>query len=153
MACIKQYFYRSQSAQVIFHLELWWSKACLGQLNYPFLLMVENLLIEVGAPGTDFTKPCFNHLAKREGFQFKGDSLEGDFELVHQMSDVIELCCRSDLRILSMRVGYVKRNIDITKTENHELDKDVYSGMMAGLTDDNILQDVNIMGAIFNQPF
>ena len=51
-----------------FSLRVVVEQSVLGQLNYPFLLMVENLLIEVGAPGTDFTKPCFNHLAKREGF-------------------------------------------------------------------------------------
>ena len=50
-------------------------------------------------------------------------------------------------------MGYVKRHVDLTKTENHELDKNVDFGMMSGLTDDDKLQDVIIMGDIFDQLF
>ena len=79
MACMKQYSERSQSAQVFFRLELWWSKVCLEQLNAPFFLMEENLLIYVGARGIDHMKPRFNNLMKREGFQFNGDSFEDNY--------------------------------------------------------------------------
>ena len=34
-------------------------------------------------------------------------------------------------------MDHVKRHTDITKTANLELDKDVDSGMMAGLTDED----------------
>ena len=50
-------------------------------------------------------------------------------------------------------MDHVKRHTDITKTANLELDKDVDSGMMSGLTDDDKLQDVIIMGDIFDQLF
>ena len=50
-------------------------------------------------------------------------------------------------------MGYVKRHIDIMKTANHELEKDVDSGMSYGLTDDDKLQDVKIIGAIFHPLF
>ena len=48
---------------------------------------------------------------------------------------------------------YVKRHIDLTKTENNKIDKDVDSGMMSGITDENKFQDVNIMGAIVHPLF
>ena len=48
---------------------------------------------------------------------------------------------------------YVKRHIDLTKTANHELDKNVDFGMMAGFTDADKLQDVKIMGAIVHPLF
>ena len=48
---------------------------------------------------------------------------------------------------------YVNIHIELTKTSNHELDKDVDSGMMATLTDDGKLQDFKIMGAIFHPIF
>ena len=50
-------------------------------------------------------------------------------------------------------MGYVKRHIDIMKTANHELDKDVDSGIMSGLTGDDKLQDVKIIGAIVHPLF
>ena len=50
-------------------------------------------------------------------------------------------------------MGYVKRQIYLTKTANLELYKGVDSVMMAGLTDDNKFQDVNIMGTIFHPLF
>ena len=50
-------------------------------------------------------------------------------------------------------MGYFKRHIDLTKTSNHEPDKDVDPRMMAGITDDDKLQDVKIMGAIFHPLF
>ena len=56
------------------------------------------------------------------------------------MSDGIDVCCHADFRLLSVWMGYVKRYIDPNKTENRELDKDVDSGMMAGLNDDDKLQ-------------
>ena len=48
---------------------------------------------------------------------------------------------------------HIKRHIDLTKMANHELDKYVDSEMMSGLTDDDKLQDVKIMGAIFHPLF
>ena len=73
MDCTKQYSEISQSAQAVFHLELWWSKFYLEQLNYHFFSIEENTLISIGARGTDITKPRFNNLVKREGFQFNDD--------------------------------------------------------------------------------
>ena len=64
------------------------------------------------------------------------------------MSDKNEVCCRAAFGLLSVRMVYVKRHIDLTKTANHELDKYVDSEMMDGLTDENKLKDVRIMGAI-----
>ena len=101
--------------------------------------MAENILIDVGAHGTDLTKPCFSLLVKRERFQFNDNSFEDDYELVHQISDDIEVCRHADFRILSVRISYVKRHADLTKTTYHELDNDVDSGMMAGLTDEDKL--------------
>ena len=69
------------------------------------------------------------------------------------MSDGIDVCCHADFRLLSVWMGYVKRNININKTENRELDKDVDSGIMSGLTDDDKLQDVKIIGAIVHPLF
>ena len=50
-------------------------------------------------------------------------------------------------------MGYVKRQIDITKTENHEHDKDVDSGMIAVLTYDDKFQYIKIMGPIVHPLF
>ena len=69
------------------------------------------------------------------------------------MSDDIEMCRRAAFRLLSVRMGYVMRHIDLTKMANHELDKDVESGMMAGHTEDDKFQDVKIMGAIVHPLF
>ena len=67
--------------------------------------MAENLSIALGARGTYFIKPRFNDLVKREGIQFNGDSFEDDYELVHQMSDHIEMCLRAAFIILIVRMG------------------------------------------------
>ena len=64
------------------------------------------------------------------------------------MSDNIEVFWRADFILFSVQIGYVMRHIDLTKTSNYELDKDVDSGMITGLTDDDKFQDVRIMGDI-----
>ena len=69
------------------------------------------------------------------------------------MSENIEVCHRDTFRLLSVQMGYVKRHIDLTKTANHELEKDVEYGIMDGLTDGNKLQDIKIMGAIVHTLF
>ena len=72
-----------------------------------------------------------------EVFKFNNDSFKEDHELFHQISDDIEVCCHAALKILSAWMSYVEGHIYITKTANHELDKYVDSGMMAGLNDDD----------------
>ena len=109
------------------------------QLNTPLFSMAENILIAVGAHGTDLIKSFFGHLVKREGFKFNDDSFEDDYELVHQISDNIEVFRRAAFRLLSVRISYDKRHVDLTKTTYHELDNDVDSGMMAGITDEDKL--------------
>ena len=98
-------------------------------------------------------KPHFTHLINSEGFQFNDDSFKYYYELVHQMSDNIEVCRCADFRLLIFHMGYVKRHIDLAKTSNHELEKYVESRMMDGLTDDDKFQDVRIMGAIVHPIF
>ena len=110
--------------------------------------MADNILIAVDSCSTDLTKPRFNHSVNRGLFQFNDDSFKYDYELVHQMSDKNEVCCRAAFGLLSVRMVYVQRHIDLTKTANHEFDKYVDSEMMDGLTDDNKFQDVRIKGAI-----
>ena len=90
---------------------------------------------------------------KREGFKFNNDSFEDEYELVHQMSDYTEVCCCAAFRILSVLMGYVNIYIDLTKTANNELDKNVDPGMMSGITDGNKFPDVKIMGAIVHPIF
>ena len=85
------------------------------QLNAPLLSTAENILITVGAHGTDLTKPCFSNLVKREGFQFNDNSFEDDYELVHQISDDIEVCRPAAFRLLSVRISYVKIHVDLQK--------------------------------------
>ena len=108
---MKQDSERSQSAQVLFHLDFLWINICLQQLNAPLLAMSENILIAVGARGTDLKKPRFNNLMNTEGFKFNDKSFEEGYELVHQMSDNIEVCCRVAFVLLSLRMGYVRRHI------------------------------------------
>ena len=153
MICMKQYSERSQRAQVLFHLELWWIKVYLEQLNVPFFLVADNRLIAIGDWGKYLTKLGFNHLVKKEGFNFRDDSFEDDYELVNQISDNIEVFRNDDFIILIVRMGYVKRHIDGTKTANHELDKNIDSVMMAGLTDDDKLKDVKTMCDIVHPLF
>ena len=122
-------------------------------VNAPFLSMVENLSIAVSTRGTDLMKPRFNHLSKRGGFKFNDDPSKDEYELFHQMSDYIEVCRHATIRLLIVRMGYVKRHIYLTKISNHELDKKIDSVMMAGPTDDNKLKDVMIMGTIVHTLF
>ena len=68
MFCVKQYSTSSQSAQVVFHMELFWGRSCLEQLGAPFFKMAENLSKAVGARGSDLTQPRLNQLVLREGF-------------------------------------------------------------------------------------
>ena len=73
--------------------------------------------------------------------------------MVNQIGDNVEVCRHADFRLFSVQMGYFRRNIDPTKTSNHELDKDVDSRIMSGLTDDDKLQDVKIIGAIVHPLF
>ena len=51
------------------------------------------------------------------------------------MSDYTEVCRCADFRLLSVWMAYINRHINLTRMTNHELEKYVDSGMMAGLTE------------------
>ena len=78
MMCVTILCDRYQTAQVSFHMELFYAKACLESLAANFFPMHKNRSQVIGSCGADLTKPRLNQLVKNSDIEFEDDDYQNN---------------------------------------------------------------------------
>jgi len=153
MMCVTILCDRYQTAQVSFHMELFYAKACLESLAANFFPMHENLSQVIGSRGADLTKPRLNQLVKNSDIEFEDDDYEKKYVKTHEMVPEVQVARRAAWRLLNVRMGFMTRSQGMSKQIAAGIDMDITSSINSGLRRAAKLADVMIMGGILHPQF
>ena len=155
MASPSLYNERSQSAKVIFYLELVWAKSCMQLLSCPYFTMGKNLSKAVGNRGANLTTPRPNQLVKVSSFNFNtaNELIPSMLAKMHDMLDEVERAWHATYHLLEVGLGIFDRHSVLTKDNNDKFDENNNSQLMAGLSYANELAEGKIIDKILNPMF
>ena len=112
---LKQYSEFSQSAKVIFHMELFEGKMAMERLGVDWFPMFENLSQTCGdaGRGCDLRKRLLSQLVAKTGFELEDAQLKNRYKKDHIMLESIKRCRRVAVRNLALRLLFMKGTLAI----------------------------------------
>ena len=152
---LKQYSEFSQSAKVIFHMELFEGKMAMERLGSSFFTMYQNLSTNIVGGGANLSNRPFNQLVERKGFTLYHGNIEDAAKIKgkHEMRNEISVARRVGFRHLGVRLLFFQRMDTDDNNDINNLDADITAELMEGLVDSPSLPEIKIMGAIIHPLF